>query len=203
MVATRMEAFIGMGSTIGSHSVTKAGILTRSQYMAEDGTDRNLFETELGRQVERRLEELYQRTRALLAENRREILAVAHALEARKTISGDDVVSIIEGTSGPLVDGREYADMEFQDLLNRYHEDAVAAHRAHGAVKVPLPELGPGTPPGTPEGEVAAAQPTGNGERRARPLSPNGPSGQHPEPGKAVEVGAGEGPDPDPEDEAR
>ena len=30
------------------------------------------------------------------------MLAVAHALETHKTISGDDVVAIVEGTVGPL-----------------------------------------------------------------------------------------------------
>jgi cell division protease FtsH len=201
MVATRMEAFVGMGSTIGSHSVTKAGILTRSQYNAEDGTDRNLFETDLGRQVETRLEDLYQRTRALLEENRREILAVAHALEARKTISGDDVIAIIEGTEGPLVDGQEYADREFEDLLGRYHEEAVAAHKAHGTVKVPLPQLGPGSTPGGGDGEVAAAQRAGNGEVKVEESSPNGPSGQKRGSEETVEVGVGDVPDPDPDEE--
>jgi len=191
-LATIMEAYVGMGSYIGSHSVTKFGIaIGRSSVAAEDGTDRNLFETELGQRVESRLQELYQRTRALLEENRREVLAVAHALETHKTMSGEDVAAIIEGEKGPLVDGRQYAVPEFGELAEAYHLQAAAAHRGHEKVSVPLPVL---VAAGSEDGQ-------GNGEVRAEEPSPNGPS--RPSAEKPVEVGFGEPPDPEPDKEER
>ena len=49
----------------------------------------------------------------ILRENERHVLALAHALETYKTLSGEDVTAIFEGGSGPLVDGAPYADDEF------------------------------------------------------------------------------------------
>jgi cell division protease FtsH len=164
-IATLMEAYIGMGSTIASHRITKFGITTRSSMSAEDGTDRNLFETELGKRVESRLQGLYEKTRALLEDNRRQILAVAHALEAEKTISGEDVAAIIEGAEGPLVDGRPYALPEFEHVAEEYHSKAVAAHKGHEKVKLPLPVLVPAeTGDGQGNGEVAEPVTSDNGE---------------------------------------
>jgi ATP-dependent Zn protease len=138
-VTTRMMAYHGMGTTIGSHRVTKAAFSGRSMGTAEDGTDRNLLETELGSRVEARLRELYDETWTVLEQHRRHVLVVAHALETHKTMSGDDVAALIEGTKGPLIDGRPYADPAFVDELERYHEEAVEAHRSHAKVAVPLP----------------------------------------------------------------
>ena len=66
-----------------------------------EGTDRTFLESELGGGVEARLADLYQRTRDLRERNRFEVLAVAHALETHKTMSGDDVIAIIEGSRVP------------------------------------------------------------------------------------------------------
>jgi hypothetical protein len=166
-VSTLMEAYYAMGSSIGSHGVTKFGITQgRGQMAAEDGTDRNLLETELGRRVETRLHELYDRTWRLLEENRHQVLAVAHALEVHKTIAGDDVAAIIEGREGPLVDGRVYVGREFDEVTEAYHAQAVAAHKGHDRVSVPLPVL-------TWTGDADAA--AGNGSGRAgSPASGNG-----------------------------
>ena len=60
--------------------------------------------------IEAKLRQLFDRTSEVLHANRREVLAVTHALEAHGTLSGEDVVAVIEGTEGPTVDGRIYAD---------------------------------------------------------------------------------------------
>jgi ATP-dependent Zn protease len=199
-IATLMEAYIGMGSSLASHRVTKFGITTRSAMSAEDGTDRNLFETEVGKRVEARLQDLYRRTRALLEDNRREILAVAHALETHKTMSGEDVAAIIEGVEGPLVDGRQYTSPDFQDVAESYHTKAAAAHKDHEKVSVPLPVLVAVAPPeGEGDGDVSSAESSGNGEVQAEGRSPNGPS--RPAPEKPVEVEVGERQDPKEEEE--
>jgi ATP-dependent Zn protease len=167
-VAARMEAYLGMGRTVASHRVTKFGLTRgRAQHASEDGTDRNLLETELGRRVETHLEELLVQTEELLRENRSEILAVTHALETHKTMSGDDVAAIIEGLEGPLVDGRPYREAAFVDDAERYHVEAVAAHKAHSKPTIDMPALRPFAP--TLNGEVAGL-PTDDGEPGRPPL---------------------------------
>jgi hypothetical protein len=64
---------------------------------------------------------------------------MAHALEIHKTIDGEDVVAVIEGTEGPLIDGRFYCDDEFVEAMENFHSAVVDAHRAHETVAVPLP----------------------------------------------------------------
>ncbi|MEO7442511.1 MAG: hypothetical protein ABIW46_03150, partial [Acidimicrobiales bacterium] len=131
------EGFAGMGSTIGSRAITLGGM---SGAMAiEDGADRAMLDGEFGKRVEAKLAELYDRTWTLLEANRREVLAVAHALEAHKTVSGDDVAAIIDGVRGPLVDGQPYVEAEFLTVAEEYHEKAVAAHQGHSRVELPLP----------------------------------------------------------------
>ena len=137
-IAMRMEGFWGMGTTVGSHAVTKA---VGAVQPILDGADRNLLETELGRRIEAKLAEIYERTEHLLRENRREVLAVAHALETYKTLTGDDVEAIIEGRQGPLVDGRPYRQLDFLEKAEAYHARAVAAHRVKSSVDMTLPSL--------------------------------------------------------------
>ena len=56
-------------------------------------------------------------------------------------ISRGTVVAVFEQRQGPLVDGRPYADPEFIDLLEEYHQAAVSAHRSHGKVQLSLPAV--------------------------------------------------------------
>jgi ATP-dependent Zn protease len=136
-LALAMEGLWGMGTGYGVYSVTKAGAAATP---ITDGTDRNLLETELGRRVEERLRVLAERASTVLTERRFEVLAVAHALESRKTISGEDVAAIIEGTTGPMVDGREYHTPDFAGRLEMYHEQALAVHQGRERVMA-LPSL--------------------------------------------------------------
>lgn len=99
------------------------------------------YEGETAKAVEDKLQELFVRTQELLAENRREVLAVAHALEAHKTLSGEDVVAVIEGGVGPLVDGRGYVEPQFVRELEDYHRRAVEAHKVAHERRPALPSL--------------------------------------------------------------
>ena len=146
-VSLRMHAVMGMGGTITSHGVNLARMAGAQP--AETGEDRNLLDSELGRRVEAHLQELYERTWALLEENRFEVLAIAHALETHKTVSGEDVAAIIEGTVGPFVDGRVYHSPDAARLVEEYHARAVAAHREHLRDTLSLPVLT--APPAEPE----------------------------------------------------
>ena len=87
----------------------------------ETGGDRAMFDSAFGQSVEDKLAEPTS-ARRRCSENRAEVLALGHALETVKTITGDDVEAIIEGTPGPTVDGRPYHDSGFAQMLERYHE---------------------------------------------------------------------------------
>ncbi|HWB72077.1 MAG TPA: ATP-dependent metallopeptidase FtsH/Yme1/Tma family protein [Egibacteraceae bacterium] len=141
-VATMMEGFWGMGSTVTSHGVTRqAGIPGGSGKPGGDDKETELLKSDLGERIETKLKELLERTERLLADNRREVFAVAHALETNKTVTGDDVKAIIDGMPGPLIDGRAYHSDEFLQAAEAYHALVVAAHQRHAKVEAPLPAL--------------------------------------------------------------
>jgi hypothetical protein len=152
-LATLMEGYWAMGDTIASHAVTMGAL--RNAQPIETGSDRNMWDGEFGRRVEERLQSLYERTMTLLEENQHEVLAVAHALETHKTIAGEDVTAVIEGTPGPTVDGRAYQDAGFRHMLENYHSAALRAHKEHGGVDARIPVPVPPPPPGALAGTTA------------------------------------------------
>ncbi|MET0912649.1 MAG: AAA family ATPase [Acidimicrobiales bacterium] len=142
-LATMMEGYWGMGSTVASHGVThQLGVGGGGRPTGDDEHERELLQSAaLGQRIEENLGRILDETVELVRQNRHEILAVAHALEQHKTLAGEDVVAVIEGTDGPLVDGRVYHDASAQEVLERYHEMAMTAHRDHAPVDTGLPEL--------------------------------------------------------------
>jgi ATP-dependent Zn protease len=145
-IATLMEGYWGMGSTVASHGVThEVGISGggggRGKGKAEGGSTKDLMDTGLGHRIEERLEELLHKADELVRQNRREVLAVAHALESNKTLTGPDIEAIIEGREGPLVDGSAYHRPEFVEMLEAYHAHLLAAHKRLATERVPLPSL--------------------------------------------------------------
>jgi hypothetical protein len=98
-----------------------------------------VLETALGRRAEAHLASLAERTGALLTEHRASVLAVGHALEMHKTISGQDVTAIINGEEGPVVDGRPYLAPDFLAELEAYHLRAVSAHGGDRGLPMPVP----------------------------------------------------------------
>ena len=142
-IATLMEGYWGMGTSVTSHGVThEVGIGGGGRPGKEKGKkDPDLLNTDLGERIEGKLGELLRRTQEVLEENRRDVLAVAHALETHKTVTGDDVEAIIEGREGPLIDGRPYHSKQFEEMAEAYHAQVVAAHKRHSRVDLPLPVL--------------------------------------------------------------
>ena len=124
----------------------------------------------LADRIEDNLNSLLQRVEEILRENRAAILSLAHALETHKTLTGDDVVAVIDGTAGPLVDGRPYSSRDFLQLLEDYHAIAATAHRTHStvAMTMPVPSLNGSTAGGVPQSVTTTldpgAWPSGNGE---------------------------------------
>jgi ATP-dependent Zn protease len=141
-VAALMEGYWGMGGTLLSHSSMKRlGMSGDTQPYSKDQRDEVRPDRGVNARIEQKLATLYEKTESLLKENRSEVLSVAHALETVKTISGDDVHAIINGTPGPTVDGSLYAASSTLSILEHYHAQAAAAHRNQDNFSVPVPVL--------------------------------------------------------------
>jgi hypothetical protein len=143
-VASFMEGFWGMGTTVSSYSTAKrlevgspgggrGGALKKGQ--DPEAQARHA----LADRIEDNLTTLLSRVEQVLREDRSHVLALAHALETHKTLSGEDVVAVMEHTEGPLVDGRPYSDQSFLDRLDDYHMSAARAHRDHSQEQMKLP----------------------------------------------------------------
>jgi ATP-dependent Zn protease len=168
MLATMMEGYWGMGSTVASHGVThEVGIGGGGRPGEGKGKDdKDMLAGTLGARIESHLADILTRTSDLLSQNRLEVFAVAHALESHKTVTGDDIEAVIEGRPGPLIDGRPYHTAAFSDVAERYHAEALAAHSSHSKPNVPLPRLGQLELP------VSVGAPTGNGDGHPAVVEP-------------------------------
>src|SRR6202034_4090227 len=67
----------------------------------------------LADRIEDNLSLLLVKAEEILRDNERYVLAMAHALETHKTLSGEDVTAVFEGGRGPLVNGAPYGDDAF------------------------------------------------------------------------------------------
>jgi hypothetical protein len=143
-VATYMEGFWGMGSTVSSYSTAKR-LEVGSPGGGQGGKRQKGQNTELqaktalADRIEVNLGRLLEEARQLLLQNRREVLTLAHALETHKTLTGEDAVAVLERRRGPLVDGTVYSDPAFVRQIEAYHRAAVAAHRGHSKLTLALP----------------------------------------------------------------
>jgi cell division protease FtsH len=143
-VASFMEGFWGMGSTVSSFSSARrlevgapgGGAAGRNKKGQDPEVE---LRRRLADRIEDRLNELLQRVEDILTENRSSVLTLAHALETHKTLSGDDVVAVLDHTEGPFVDGRVYADPALIQELEEYHAGAATAHIEHSPVPIALP----------------------------------------------------------------
>ncbi len=145
-VASYMEGFWGMGTTVSSYSSARrleVGSPGGGRPGA-NGEDPSLRARHaLADRIEDNLSALLARAEAILRDNERHVLALAHALETHKTLSGEDVTAVFEGGRGPLVDGTPYADDQFIARLREYHLAAKRAHREHSQPQLPLPAAVP------------------------------------------------------------
>ncbi len=138
-IASFMEGHWGMGSTISSHASNRRNEVGApgGNRGKDDGTKD--LRMALGDRIENNLSTLLGRAEDILKENKFKVLALAHALETHKTISGDDVIAVMNGEKGPLVDGRPYAVQANLDAIWNYHLAAVVAHQKHERPDLPIP----------------------------------------------------------------
>lgn len=140
-IAGLMEGYWGMGSTVSSYASSR-----RMELGAPGGAKGRDPKEEMRRALSDRIEDnlgaLLARAESLLMENRKHILAVAHALETYKTLSGNDVHAVIEGRTGDVINGAVYFEPTNLAKLEEYHQSALQAHREHRKPDLPLPIFG-------------------------------------------------------------
>jgi cell division protease FtsH len=147
-VASFMEGYWGMGTTVSSYSTAKR-LEVGAPGGGQSGKRKKGADPEaemrhaLADRIEYRLNEHLERVGELVKEYEREVLTLAHALETNRTLSGDDVIAVIERRPGPVVDGSIYSDASFVADIESYHRSATAAHRAHSTIKLTLPQPEP------------------------------------------------------------
>ena len=140
-IASLMEGHWGMGSTISSHASNRRfEVGAPGGGKGRDENDRELRRA-LSDRIEDNLNQLLDKAEQLLKKNRREVLALAHALETHKTLPGEDVVAVIEGQLGTIADGRPYLDDQFMQEIEQYHKACVGAHLEHRTPEIALPAL--------------------------------------------------------------
>jgi cell division protease FtsH len=145
-VASFMEGFWGMGSTVSSYSTAKR-LEVGSPGGGQGGRNKKGQDPEaemrraLADRIEDNLNGLLAQVHEIIHTDRDRVLSLAHALETHKTLSGDDVVAVIEQRQGPFVDGRPYADPALIERLEEYHAGAAVAHKDHSGVPLGMPEV--------------------------------------------------------------
>ena len=141
-IASLMEGHWGMGLTISSHASNRRFEMgAPGGGKGKDDSDKQM-RMALSDRIEENLATLLTQAEEILRENRNQVLALAHALETHKTMSGEDVAAVIEGVQGSIVDGRPYLDANFLAEIEKYHSASVVAHREHRIPDVHLPVIG-------------------------------------------------------------
>ncbi len=144
-VASYMEGFWGMGTTVSSYSSARRLEVGSPGGGGRPGGEDSSMRARhaLADRIEDNLSSLLGLTETILRDNERHVLALAHALETHKTLSGEDVTAVFEHQRGPLVNGAPYGDDEFIAQLRAYHHAAAHAHREHSQPQLPLPVAAP------------------------------------------------------------
>ena len=150
-VASFMEGYWGMGKTVTSAASARrleagtpggSGRAGAAPGPGGDGRGPSPF-GRLADRIEDNLGLLLVKVEEILRENERHVLALAHALESHKTLSGEDVTAVFEGGHGPLVNGAPYTDDAFIAKLRDYHLAAKRAHQEHNQPQLTLPVAEP------------------------------------------------------------
>jgi cell division protease FtsH len=143
-VASFMEGFWGMGTTVSSYSTAKRlevgapGGGTGAKRKKGQDPETTLRHA-LADRIENRLTEQLERAGDIVKDHERDVLTLAHALEIHRTLSGEDVIAVLQGHQGPTVDGAKYRQPEFYAQIEAYHRAAVTAHRTHSRIMLVLP----------------------------------------------------------------
>ena len=99
-LASHMQGVFAMGE-----GITSLAVLAQSRWGTPDPSPDVI--KRMGKKVEAMLQGLYEETWELLDEHRQQVLQIAGALEDRKTISGDEIVQIMDSSPGSRANARE------------------------------------------------------------------------------------------------
>lgn len=160
-IASFMEGYWGMGATVSSYSTARRLEVGSpgGRGAATPESPEALLRRALADRIEDSLSGLLERAGQILRDNRSSVLAVAHALETHKTLTGDDIEAVLDGREGVSVDGRDYHDPAFVAKLEEYHAAAAGAHHGHSAVTLALPAGGRLARPGSEAAAVVHGEP--------------------------------------------
>ena len=140
-IASFMEGHWGMGSTVSSHASNRRNeVGAPGAGKGKDDSGKEI-RVALADRIENNLSSLLNRAEVILRENKNKVLALAHALEVNKTMTGDDVKAVLNFEAGPLIDGRPYGNEENIAAIVKYHEAAVIAHKEHKKPEISLPAI--------------------------------------------------------------
>ena len=175
-VASFMEGYWGMGHTVSSYSTARRLEVGspgggRGGPTKGESTEK-VLRAALADRIEDQLAELLTKAEEILRENRLGVLALAHALETHKTLSGEDVEAVLDQRIGITVDGTVYSDPEFIAQLEAYHDAAAGAHVGHTRIDATMPEGGRLEPPPVPE----VPEPVGAGYGYGQPQGYGAPA---------------------------
>ena len=71
----------------------------------------------------------------ILKRRTNDVLSLVHALEKHRTLSGEDVIAVLEQRQGPVADGRVYTKKALR-VLKKYHKAVVSS--IQDGVDVPM-----------------------------------------------------------------
>jgi ATP-dependent Zn protease len=152
---------LDQATKLASMMVTKWGMSDRiAANQALEATGIAPDQAESRATVEALLTAVYEEVRALIERDRHRILALAHALEVHKSLSGPDAMAILDLRMGPLVDGSLYEPPAAAEALEEYHQQMLRCRHDGAAAPSPLEVLleahrfEPGEWPAPPEGPV-------------------------------------------------
>lgn len=124
--------------------------------------------------VEALLTDVFEEVSALIARDRHLVLALAHALEMHKSLSGADAMAILGLRKGPVLDGSIYDSPLWVEALEEYHQAMLGSR--HGAATAPTPQelfsrIGVHQQGQWPEGPAVETEPTEDAPDPVPPLS--------------------------------
>ena len=173
-VASFMEGYWGMGKTVSSYATARRleagtpGGGNRRPRQRGHGPRADAV-AGLADRIEDNLGRLLVRAEEILRENERQVLALAHALETHKTLSGEDVTAVFEGRAARWSTARPTRTTRSSTRLREYHPAAARAHREHSqpqcrcrspSRRTPIADVQPGltctAPTGTATDQAAS-----------------------------------------------
>ncbi|MDP3173420.1 MAG: hypothetical protein Q8M88_03175 [Phenylobacterium sp.] len=130
MVQFRLQTLLASNGRFGMGALT-------------GGKDKNDAATKIRQTLSNRIEDILSRLLIemdnILEKDQLQVLTLAHSLEIFNAHSGDDLVAVIEGIQGTIIDDLPHKDRRILAKNEKYLEAALVAHRDRHTPEVPIP----------------------------------------------------------------